>query len=88
LISHSEVELPRGRIASWLSGPLWANEKTGESFYKVEVQAVDTLRDQDGRRLPIGPGMIANVDLLGERRSALSYLFTPITRLSERAFRE
>lgn len=64
------------------------NEKTGESFYTVEVQTVEFLKSEDGKRLPIGPGMVANVSLLGEKRSILSYLFTPISRLSERAFRE
>ncbi|WP_230206782.1 HlyD family type I secretion periplasmic adaptor subunit [Novosphingobium sp. Gsoil 351] len=64
------------------------NEKSGESFYTVEVQTASTLRDQDGRSLPIGPGMVANVSLLGEKRSILNYLFTPITRLGETAFRE
>ena len=32
--------------------------------------------------------MIGDVSLLGNRRSVLSYLLTPITRLSETAFRE
>lgn len=64
------------------------NEKTGESFYTVHIEAIGILRDATGRALPIGPGMIANVSLLGEKRSILSYLFSPITRLSETAFRE
>ena len=64
------------------------NEKTGESHYTVEIQTVGILRDPAGRPLQIGPGMIANVNLLGGKRSILSYLFTPITRLSETAFRE
>lgn len=64
------------------------NEKTGESFYTVHVEAIGVLRDHTGKALPIGPGMIANVSLLGEKRSILSYLFSPITRLSETAFRE
>lgn len=64
------------------------NEKTGESFYTVHVEAIGILHDHTGRALPIGPGMIANVSLLGEKRSILSYLFSPITRLSETAFRE
>jgi len=64
------------------------NEKTGESYYTVEVRATTQLKGPDGNKLPIGPGMIANVSLLGDRRSILSYLFTPITRLSENAFRE
>lgn len=64
------------------------NEKTGESFYTVEVQPRSQLRDDKGKPLPIGPGMIANVSLLGEKRTVLSYLFTPIIRLGETAFRE
>lgn len=65
------------------------NERTGESFYLIKVRTNGrTLVDPSGRRLPIGPGMIADVSLLGERRSILSYLMTPITRLSESAFHE
>ncbi|QKG72226.1 HlyD family type I secretion periplasmic adaptor subunit [Erythrobacter mangrovi] len=60
----------------------------GESFYTVEVQTDQALKGPDGKPLRIGPGMIANVSLKGEKRSILSYLFTPITRLSENAFRE
>lgn len=64
------------------------NEKTGESFYTVEVRTTSRLTGPDGRLLPIGPGMIANVSLLGEERSILSYIFTPFTQLKENAFRE
>ncbi len=64
------------------------NEKTGESFYTVEVQTAEFLKSEDGKRLPIGSGMVANVNLLGDKRSILSYLFSPITKLSQRAFRE
>lgn len=64
------------------------NEETGESFYTVEVRTTEVLKDQDGDPLDIGPGMVANVSLLGEERSILSYLFTPITWLKENAFRE
>lgn len=65
-----------------------ANEKTGESFYTVEVRTTSQLIGPNGKTLEIGPGMIANVSLLGEKRSVLSYLFSPLTRLSENAFRE
>ncbi len=76
-----------GKVTS-ISPDAVINEKTGESFYTVQVEAIDILRDQGGKRLPIGPGMLANVSLLGDKRSILSYLFSPITRLSETAFRE
>ncbi|MBM3928580.1 MAG: HlyD family type I secretion periplasmic adaptor subunit [Sphingomonadales bacterium] len=65
------------------------DERTGESHYTVRVEArAGTLRDANGRPLPIGPGMTVDVNLLGDKRSIISYLFTPITRLSERALRE
>ncbi|MFD1789048.1 HlyD family type I secretion periplasmic adaptor subunit [Sphingomonas floccifaciens] len=65
------------------------DERTGESHYTIRVEArAGTLKDQNGRALPIGPGMTVDVNLLGDKRSILSYLFTPITRLSERALRE
>jgi len=76
-----------GRVTS-ISPDAVVNEKTGESFYTVEVQTTSILRNAQGKRLPIGPGMIANVSVLGEKRSILNYLFSPITRLSETAFRE
>lgn len=65
------------------------DERTGESHYTVRVRGrADSFRDREGRRLPIGPGMTADVNLLGDRRSVMAYILTPFTRLSESAFRE
>ena len=65
------------------------NERTGETHYVVRVRTGKAaLTDQNGARLPIGAGMIATVNLLGDKRSVMSYILTPITRLSETAFRE
>jgi adhesin transport system membrane fusion protein len=64
-------------------------ERTGETFYTVRVRtASNALKDRVGTNLPIGPGMVADVSLLGDKRTILQYLLTPITRLSETAFRE
>lgn len=64
-----------------------ANERTGQTYYIVQVRT-DGNRTGSGRKLAIGTGMTADVALLGDKRSVLSYLLTPITRLSEHAFRE
>lgn len=65
------------------------DERTGESHYTVKVEVDQkSLRDTTGKPLPIGPGMTADVNLLGDKRSILSYIFTPITRLSQTALRE
>jgi membrane fusion protein, adhesin transport system len=65
------------------------NERTGETHYLVRVRtSKSALADKNGGRLAIGPGMIATVNLLGDKRSVMSYILTPISRLSETAFRE
>jgi len=64
-------------------------ERTGETYYVVRVRtASNALRDAEGRGYPIGVGMVAEADLLGERRTVLQYILSPIARLGERAFRE
>lgn len=63
------------------------DEQTRENFYTVEIQTTGDLLDGE-QELAIGPGMVANVHLLGEKRSVLSYIFTPITRLKDTAFRD
>jgi adhesin transport system membrane fusion protein len=65
------------------------DERTGESHYTVKVRAKpETLKNAEGKTLPLGPGMTVDVSLLGDKRSVLAYIFTPIARLSERAGRE
>lgn len=77
-----------GKVVS-ISPDAVVNERTGESHYMVKVRTtVNSINDRQGRPQPIGPGMIANVKLLGDKRSIMSYILTPITRLSEEAFRE
>ena len=65
------------------------NERTGESFYTVQVRtASNALKDKAGKALPIGTGMIADVSLLGDKRTVLEYILSPITKLGKSAFRE
>jgi adhesin transport system membrane fusion protein len=65
------------------------DEQSGESFYIVRVRtAENALRDGADRPLPIGSGMVANVSLLGDTRTVLDYLLSPITKLRDSAFRE
>lgn len=76
-----------GKVES-ISPDATVDEKSGESFYLVHVRADGTLKDTNGRSLQLGPGMTADVALLGDKRSVLSYILTPFTRLSEHALRE
>ena len=77
-----------GKVVS-ISPDALENERTGESFYIVRVRTTsNALRNRAGRPLQIGPGMQAEVNLLGDKRSILSYLLSPVTRLRDTAFRE
>jgi adhesin transport system membrane fusion protein len=77
-----------GRVVA-ISPDAVTNERTGEPYYIVRIQTNrNALRNPVGKPLAIGPGRVAEVDLLGEKRSVLSYFLTPITRLGESAFRE
>ncbi len=65
------------------------DERTDETFYTVRIRTqANVVVDRNGQALPIGPGMVADVSLIGDKRSIMSYLLTPFTRLSENAFRE
>lgn len=60
-----------------------------ESFYIVRVRTSDKgIKDKAGKLLPIGAGMTAEVNLLGDPRTVMQYILTPITRLKETAFSE
>ncbi len=76
-----------GKVVS-ISPDAVLNERTGETHYMVKVRTNRNALVREGRRLPIGVGMVANVNLLGDKRSILEYLLSPITRLSEQAMRE
>jgi adhesin transport system membrane fusion protein len=76
-----------GRVVG-ISPDATLNEKTGETFYTVRVATDDRLLDKAGKPLQIGPGMVADVSLLGDKRSVLSYILSPLTRMGQTALRE
>ena len=75
-------------VVTAISPDATLNEKTGESFYTVQVRTTKNALEKNGRRMPIGTGMVADVSLLGDKRTILNYILSPITKLSETAFRE
>ncbi|MGZ8286327.1 MAG: HlyD family type I secretion periplasmic adaptor subunit [Allosphingosinicella sp.] len=75
-------------LVTAISPDATVNEKTGESFYTVQVRTDKNALIRNGRPLPIGTGMVADVSLLGDKRTILNYILSPITKLSETAFRE
>ena len=77
-----------GRVLT-ISPDATVEERTGESHYTVRVRAdAQNFRGPGGQRLVIGPGMTADVNLIGDKRSIMAYILTPFTRLREEALRE
>ena len=77
-----------GRVEHISPDAVVTDERTGETNYLVRIRTEGRLRDANGRPLAITPGMIAEVDILGEKRSIMSYILSPIERVGGKALRE
>lgn len=60
----------------------------GETFYRVIVKTDSNEIRQDGKRLPIIPGMVATVDIQTGSKTVFDYLIKPIQRVRHEALRE
>ncbi|MEZ5774069.1 MAG: HlyD family type I secretion periplasmic adaptor subunit [Hyphomicrobiaceae bacterium] len=60
----------------------------GDSYYLIEVRTSRAYLERNGKRLPIMPGMVAEVDMVTGERTVLQYLMKPFTRLRAEALRE
>ncbi|WP_370645885.1 HlyD family type I secretion periplasmic adaptor subunit [Pseudacidovorax sp. NFM-22] len=61
-------------------------DEKGNAFYLVRVR---TTKSEIGeQKLPILPGMVAEVDILTGKKTVLSYLLKPVLRAKERALTE
>ncbi len=68
--------------ADAVSGP------DGQLYFEVDVLTERTFLGADEARLPIIPGMIAEIDVITGKRTIMSYLLSPILRAGDRALRE
>ncbi len=64
------------------------NERTGGSFYRVDLRVPPTELAKLKNGVVLKPGMPAEVLLVGGERSVMSYLIAPITGTLRDAFRE
>jgi len=64
---------------------------TGEQdlpFFKVKIETASMEIESLGRKLPITPGMQAQVDIITGSKTILNYLSKPLLGVKENAFRE
>jgi adhesin transport system membrane fusion protein len=60
-------------------------DEKGNAYYLVRVQ---TKQASLGDKLPIIPGMTAEVDVLTGNKSVMSYLLKPVLKVKQQALRE
>jgi len=60
-------------------------DEKGNAFYVVRVR---TNRTDFGDKLPVIPGMTAEVDILTGQKTVLSYLLKPVLKAKAYALRE
>ncbi|UTH75982.1 HlyD family type I secretion periplasmic adaptor subunit [Chromobacterium sp. IIBBL 290-4] len=61
-------------------------DEKGNAFYIVKVKTQGSLLGKD--KLPIFPGMVAQVDIMTGKKTILSYLLKPVLRAKTEALRE
>ena len=62
--------------------------ENGENFYVVKIDLDQDFLEVNNRSLKVIPGMTAQVDIITGKRSPLGYIFSPITKTLQEAFRE
>ena len=60
----------------------------GDSYYESWVRTTESVFPKSGIEPKIMPGMSAQVDILGEKRTVMEYLMAPILQTTDRALTE
>lgn len=72
---------------SRISADAVSDERTGASYYVIDVQITGELVIKD-KVVKFLPGMTATVDVLSGKRTVLEYLWQPMTKIGELALRD
>ena len=64
------------------------NDGEGNIYFEVEVKTEQNYLMAGARKLPITPGMLADIDVITGRKTIIAYLMKPVLRLKDQAFRE
>lgn len=75
-----------GHVQS-ISGDAVPNEK-GEAFFQVRIATKTKAIEVIDKKLPIMPGMQAQIDIITGKKTILQFLSKPIVAVKENAFRE
>ncbi|WP_369026680.1 HlyD family type I secretion periplasmic adaptor subunit [Qipengyuania sp. RANM35] len=77
----------RGKVQQVSADSIY-DEAERQAYYTVVVETDRSYIMKNGKRLPIVPGMICDVEIITGRHSILSYLFKPVNKALGRAMTE
>jgi len=63
-------------------------EDTKSYMYSVNLNFINEMKNDDGTLVTILPGMIGQVDIIRGRRSILEFIWQPISKIKDDAFRQ
>ena len=64
------------------------DEVERQAYFTVVVETTNAYLTSNGRRLPITPGMLCDVEIVTGKKSVLSYLLKPVLKVSGSALTE
>lgn len=76
-----------GRVRNISADSIY-DEAERQAYYTVMVETDQSYLVKNGRRLPIMPGMITDVEIITGRKSVLNYLLKPVLRAFDEALTE
>lgn len=76
-----------GRVRNISADSIY-DEVERKAYYSVMVETDTAYIAKNGRRLPIMPGMVCDVEIVTGRKSVLTYLFKPVLRAFDEALTE
>ena len=76
-------------VLEHISADAITDEQQKLSYYLIKVRTEQTsVKDRDGKEMPIIPGMVAEVDVLTGKKTVLEYILKPIIKTTRGALRE
>ncbi len=75
-------------VVTHVSADSNVDQKTEQRFYELKVKVDRSKLDALGHTIELSPGMPVEVFVMTRNRTALGYMFEPLTRSFRRAFRE
>ncbi len=77
----------KGRVVRVSADSIY-DEVERQAYFTVVVETTNSYLTSNGRRLPITPGMLCDVEIVTGKKSVLSYLLKPVLKVSGSALTE